>query len=56
MGNIDNAQLLAELISVYTTTSTTSLNGGTATVSTSYDVSTAVSSLVQGVQLGMASG
>ena len=36
---MDNAQLLAELISVYTTTSTTSVNGGTA-VDTSYEVDT----------------
>ena len=56
VGIVRNAQLLAELISVYTSASTTSVNGGTATVSTSYDVSTAASWLVEGVQLGMASG
>ena len=53
-GSIATAQSLAELISAYTLKNTsTSLSG---TFASTYPVTRAVSGLIQGVQLGMASG
>ena len=56
MGIANNAQLLADLISVYTSKSTTAVPGSPTAGGSVYDVSTAASWLVEGVQLGMASG
>ena len=53
VGSTDNAQLLAELISAYTVANAVK---GSYTGLSMYNVSTAASWLVEGVQLGMASG
>ena len=51
-----SAQLLADLVSVFTVQGTSAAYGTYNGSSSVYDVSTAASSLVQGVQLDMASG
>ena len=57
VGSAVNAQVLAELVSAYTVkTAVTSSRRRLDEKSSPYDVSTAASWLVQGVQLGMASG
>ena len=53
IGSTDNAQLLVDLISLYTIKNTSTGNSKNLY---SYDVSRAASWLVEGVQLGMASG
>ena len=55
-GSKVNAQLVAELVSAYTIKSTTTVYGSQSNVSYFYDVAKAAALLVEGVQLGMASG
>ena len=55
-GSIATAQTLAELISAYTLKNTSATASQSSAYTSTYPVTRAVSALIQGVQLGMASG